>query len=452
MPYPLKQGDIIEFLVHDLGSQGEGVGSYEGLKIFIERAIPGERVVGKVVEVKKSYAKASLHKILETSSQRVVPPCPFYNECGGCQIQHLSHEFQLEMKTRRVEQAIRRIAKIEDIPVLPCVPSPKNFGYRNKIQFPVSPQNKLGLYKKSSHEIIPIDYCLLHLPVGESLFSWLQKEIPASGIEPYDEVTKRGELRHVLIRSTIHTEQALVGFVTTKRPTAPLLELSKKLREAFPRLQGVVQLQNAEETNRVLSSQSTLLFGKNEIQEKIEQFTFAFSLESFFQVNPLQAENLYKTALQWADVTSSDRVLDAFCGVGTLASFFSQKAGKVFGVECVPQAIENAKKNAKLNQITNCEFTCGDIDRVISRFSNMDWVILNPPRKGCSEQTLARIAASEPKGIVYVSCDPATLARDLAYLSSKGYQTLKIQPFDMFPQTMHVETLVILKNRRREPL
>lgn len=441
----LQENDIITFLVHDIGVHGEGIGNYEGMTIFIEGALPGEKVQGKIITRKQKYCQAKLLHIKHPCRERVQPPCPYYDKCGGCQIMHMSYEGQLKIKTKRVQDAIIRIAKIKNLEVMPCVPSDEEFAYRNKIQLPITQDKQLGLYQKRSHSIVPIDHCIVHQEIGEEIFHHVQALISKSSIAPYDETTGKGELRHVIIRSTKQTAQALVGFVTTMTPSHEVVKIASSLMQQFSNLQGVIHIRNTSNTNKILSSVITTLKGKNEVIEQLDDLKFSYSLQSFFQINPSQAASIYLAAVNYANISKEDTILDAFCGVGTLALFFAKYAKQAWGIECVDAAIQNAKKNARINNIKNASFMVGEIENHIQRFLNIDWVILNPPRKGCSDSCLKGVLKIKPKGIIYMSCDPATLSRDLYFLTTNGFSVEMVQPFDMFPQTMHVETLCILK-------
>ncbi len=415
--------------ITSLTSSGEGVGSDKGLKVFVEGALPGEEVVVELVEKRANYARGRLVRLIAASPERVSPPCPIFGECGGCQIMHLSYEAQLENKRKRVEEALKRISHL-DIEVPACLPSPSPFHYRNKIQLPVE-KHKIGMYRKNSHEIVPLKQCLIQQHLGEKILSFIL------------EAPERELLRHLLIRTAFFTQEAQVILVTSQAPTPLLKSFAENMRRAFPYLKGVVHNLNAREDNVVLSTTFHTLSGEPFIYEKLLGKTFKISPAAFFQVNSEQTEHLYKTALTYADIQPQERVLDGFCGVGTLAICAADLAREVEGIECVPMAIKDAKENARLNQITNCHFLCGRTEERLSSSEKFDTVFLNPPRKGCAELLLKTLLLSLPQKIVYISCDPATLARDLALLTT-SYTLARVQPIDMFPQTMHVETVALL--------
>lgn len=419
--------------ITSITSTGEGVGTCDGLKVFVEGALPNETVSIEITEKKKSYAKGKLLTILSPSSERTEPLCPIFGACGGCQIMHLEYSAQLALKQQRVLDAMLRIGKFDRPHVLPCLPSPNSLGYRNKIQLPLiwnGEKKTIGMYRKQSHEIIPIVRCFIQCPPGEEILRLLiqQLDIPS--------------VRYVLIRNAIFNEEALVILVTDGGFPAKIQEFGERFLTAHPQIKGVVETVNKRDDNTILGKTFKTLAGRPYLIERLLDKKFKLSAASFFQVNPPQTERLYKKALEYADIQPHETVLDAYCGVGTLAIFAADKAKHVFGVECVAQAIENAKENTRLNHSNNCTFSCGVVEKMIGKF-NADLVFLNPPRKGCEQIVLNTLLIKKPKKIIYISCDPATLARDLSFLSP-SYQINEIQPFDMFPQTMHVETIVKL--------
>lgn len=433
--------------VRSLSSTGEGVGHKEGLAIFIEGALPNELVTADLYLRKKNYAKANLVNILKPSSDRVKPPCPYFDRCGGCQVMHLDYRAQLKLKTERVLEAMRRIAKIKDPEVHPCAPSPDSLAYRNKIQLPAVKNEgsiAFGLYAKQSHDVVPVDACLIHNALGETLFKAIQKKMREFNIEPYDSKTKKGVLRHLLIKSAISTKSALVVFIVSKANTEEIKNLAKALHQEYPAIKGVVENVNTRDDNVILGKTFTTLAGASSIDEIILGKVFAVSPASFFQVNPKQAENLYTKAIEWADLKGNERLLDAYSGVGVLSLLSASHVKEAVGVEYVREAVLDAERNAQKNNITNASFYAGKTEILIHKLGYFDTVFLNPPRKGCEPAVLEALVKMKPKNLIYISCDPATLARDLNYLIEKGFRVAGIQLFDMFPQTMHVETIVKL--------
>ncbi|MCP5470155.1 MAG: 23S rRNA (uracil(1939)-C(5))-methyltransferase RlmD [Chlamydiales bacterium] len=401
--------------IRSLGSSGEGVGTDEtGKTLFIEGALPGETVEYTLDVEKKRYAKGKLVCVVESSPHRTKPPCPLFGTCGGCHIQHLTYEQQLAVKRQRVIDALQRIGHL-DHDVEPCIPSPQPLHYRNKIQLPHK-SGEIGLFRKNSHDIVPLTHCYIHCELGEKIYSWIREKVPPT-------------VEYLLIRTGIFTEEALLIFVGS----GDLQMLAKEAMHTFCQIKGVVLNTDRKEGNRILGNRFKTVCGRPHIFEQIGNLKFKISAPSFFQVNSWQAKHLFEEA---ASHIEGDFVIDAFCGVGTLALFAAQKCKKVLGIEVIAEAIHNARENASLNNSTNCTFEVG---RAEKRTLECDTLLLNPPRKGCDSHLIRNVSA---KKVVYISCDPATLARDLAAL--KKYRIEKVQPFDMFPQTMHVETIAVL--------
>ncbi len=421
----LKNGQKITITIDRLGVNGEGVGRFEGCTIFVDYALPTEEVDIELTDCRKSFAFGILLKIITPSKDRITPICPVFGKCGGCQLMHMPYEKQLEMKRQKVIDAMERIAKMP-ILVKQTRPSPSPLHYRNKIQLPMSKEGKLGLYAKNSHDVIAIETCYIHSLLGEKVFKQIQGLF-------------KDEIEHVLIKTSAKKQESLVALVT--KENAKVQCLANKIDAT-----GVVQTFKPE-NNRVLGKEFTTLKGTSFITDELCGLVFKVSPASFFQVNPAQAENLYKEALLLGNLKGEEVVLDAYCGVGTLALIFAQKAKKVIGVECVKEAIEDAKESAKLNSITNVSFICDMAERYIQTLQKIDIVILNPPRKGCDPSLIEKLLSLRPTKIIYISCDPATLARDLALLCKSNYEAMSVEPFDMFPQTAHVEccTLLTLK-------
>lgn len=446
-PSPSKD-QLVSLDVNGLGSSGEGVGNLDGFTLFVDGALPGEVVQAKIIERKKTYGVAKLLSISKPSPDRISPICPLFGRCGGCQIMHLSYPKQLEMKRQKVIDAIFRIGKLRESPTVEnCLPSPLPLAYRNKIQLPVR-QGKdsisIGLYAKASHELIEVDRCYIHCELGENVFEKIKPLIKDSKILPFEPKTGEGELRHILIKSAVKTGQVLVIFVTNQAKSPKLLSLAKEVITRCSSVQGVIHNIQSKNDNVILGRSFEALFGKSFIEDTICGLTFRVSPASFFQVNPQQAEKLYLKALEFADIQPEETVLDAYCGVGTLSLIFAGKAKEVIGVEYVADAIRDAKINAKINDISNVRFICAPAEKHIHALKKIDTLLLNPPRKGCDPSFLEGIKKLKPKKIVYISCDPATLARDLSILEGFGYRTKCIQPFDMFPQTSHVECVAKL--------
>lgn len=418
----------MKYTIIDLTSEGDGVAVFNEKTVFVEGALEGEVVEGKVTLQKKNYDRAETLEIIRPSPLRQKPPCPYFGSCGGCQIMHLKSEGQLAYKTKKVQQALKKIAGLE-IEVAKCLPSEEEWAYRNKIQFPVGEQGEMGLYRKGSHEIIPIERCLIQKNLGEEIVFWIKKAIVPS-------------IRFVLIRTSDFEQKAIVVLITSGRKKKESLTLAKKIA-VHPKIKGVLEIVNQRTDSVILTDQVQVLSGESFLQEKILSKTFLFGALSFFQVNPQQAQKLFATALGFAKIHATDYVLDAYCGVGILAILAAEKAKRVWGFEVSKEAIMLSKKNAKNNQISNTIFLEGKAEELIDTIEQIDLIFLNPPRKGCEKSMIEKIKKRRIQRIVYISCDPATLARDVQILDC--YSVKKVQPLDMFPQTTHVETVVELE-------
>lgn len=470
-PRPLQFGQTTELDVLNLAFGGEGVARLDGFAVFVPGALPGERVRVKVTEVKDRWARARVTEVLRPSPRRVVPPCPIFHECGGCQWQHFSAEGQLEAKRQAVEDSIGRIGKLEGVRVEGCLPSPEPYGYRNKALPVVSMRGGhfiAGIYEPRSHTLVPYAECLIQSEAINRLVQKALAKVEAAGLTPYQSKSHTGFLRHLVVRHGRGTGEMLLAFVTreavpgdrlTRPEVAPpegegtLQRIAGELMDETPGLVGVLQNINPSRTNIVLGPETRLLRGETHFREKFDGLTLRVSLHSFLQVNTHQAERLHaevRRALgRPAGRERWGTVLDLFSGIGTLALAVADSAERVLGVEEVAPAVEDARENARLNGKTNLEFLQGDASRVFEGLRSLGWekveaVLLDPPRKGVASELLNRLAALGPERIVYVSCDPSTLARDLAILTRQGYRVDAVQPLDMFPQTYHVESVASL--------
>jgi 23S rRNA (uracil1939-C5)-methyltransferase len=359
---------------------------------------------------------------------------------------HLDYAAQLELKREKVSSALKRIGKI-DAQVEDCIPSPAPFHYRNKIQLPyleVEGKGRLGLYARGSHQLVTIDSCLIHHDLGEAVFCALQDTLAEVQPRAYVQGSGRNGLRHVLLRSSLHQGQVLVVLVGKGAPAPAVLTVARRLRERCPELAGVLYNRNDRPGNAILGPGFELLEGKDRIEEQLNGLTFELSGPSFFQVNPPQAASLYQRAIQLANLDRGQHVIDAYCGVGTLSLHIAQHVDNVLGIEYVEAAVKDAQRNAERNQLSHARFLAGLVEEKIHAIERVDCAFLNPPRKGCDPAVLKSLLSRGPQRIIYISCEPATLARDLAILHAGGYNVDHVQPFDMFPQTMHVETVVRL--------
>lgn len=444
---PVEVNKIYEVEIFGLGSGGEGIGRIEDFTIFIDYALPSEKVLAKIEVVKKNYAVGKLVKILRESSERVAPFCPIYFECGGCQLQHLNYSAQLEIKRQQVIDAVERIGKLDGVEVLPTLGMKNPLRYRNKMQFPVGQKKSeviIGCYAKNSHKIIDTDSCMIQREGNDKILNALKKIANKFKMPPYDEDKHRGILRHVMGRVGFNGELMTV-LVTAKKNLPDEKKIVRAIRAELPEVSTIQQNIQTYKNNVILGRETKILFGKETIKDKIGKLEFNISARSFFQVNTAQAEILYKTALNFAELHGREIVIDAYCGTGTISLFLARAAYKVYGIEIVSSAIKDAKKNARENKIRNAEFIVGDAVKIIPQLYAekifADVVVVDPPRAGCDKKVLKTFAAMNPAKIIYVSCNPATLARDLKILSELGYKTKKIQPVDMFPFSSHIESV-----------
>lgn len=453
MTAPVKKNDQLSVDIEDLTHDGAGVAKVDGYPLFIQGGLPDEKAKVHVLKTLKNYGFAKIVEIEVASPDRVDAPCPVFSQCGGCQLQHLSYKAQLKWKEKMVRDVMKRIGKI-DAPVHPVKGMDNPWHYRNKAQIPFGLNGDApiaGFYKTKSHAIVDTDRCLIQTPEADAILAGLKPRLWKLGIKPYNEQTKQGMLRHVVVRKARATGEVMVVLVTKKRKFPQAEEAIALIRKLVPNVTSIMQNINSETTNVIFGNETIHLWGQDTIEDHIGGVRFEISARSFYQVNPIQTEVLYKQALDYAQLTGKETVIDAYCGIGTISLFMAKRAKYVMGVEIVPQAIEDAKRNAKLNGLDNTYFEAGPAEEVIPRWykegKTADVLMVDPPRKGCDESLLKTILEQRPKRIVYVSCNPATLARDLRILEDGGYQTQEVQPVDMFPHTGHVECVsqLILK-------
>lgn len=450
-----KKNDVVTVRIEDMGTDGEGIGKVDGFTLFIKDALIGDVVEAKLMKVKKNYGYARLMNIITSSPDRVEPKCPVYRQCGGCQIQALDYQAQLKYKERKVRGNLERIGGFTDIELEPIIGMENPYYYRNKAQFPVGTDKNgeivTGFYAGRTHDIIPNTKCYLGAEVNEEILQVVLEYMKKYCVSVYNEITGKGLVRHVLIRTGFTSGEIMVCIVANGKK----LPQAEKLVEALRRIEGMKSITlnvNEKHTNVILGEEVRLLWGTTYIQDNIGDITYRISPLSFYQVNPVQTRRLYETALEYADLKGEETVWDLYCGIGTISLFLSQKAKKVYGVEIVPQAIEDARENALLNHIENAEFYVGKAEEVLPKLYEKkgiyaDVIVVDPPRKGCDEKCLETIVKMQPKRVVYVSCDPATLARDLRYLCNRGYEVKRGRACDMFPMTGHVETVALLTRK-----
>lgn len=437
--------------VERLNSEGQGVGSLEGLACFVDRALPGETVHGRITLRKRNYARLEADSLESPSADRADPPCPYYVRCGGCQIMHMHYPAQLAFKTKKVREALERIGKLRAPVVMDCLEAPEPFRYRNKLQFNVragkNGDAEIGFFARGSHDVVAIDDCLVHSPLGQKIYATIVRLLKARALPAYDEATDKGFLRHVLLRSSAVTNEALVVFVTRARngkDAETLGELAGELATAHPEIVGILQNVNERPGNTILGREIVTLTGRNYLREQILGLEFHVSARSFFQVNTAQAERMFRLAIEAAGLTGKERVLDAYSGTGVLGIAVAGSAGSVVGIEIIPEAVADARANAARNGIRNSEFLLGEAENLFAKAGAVDIAFLDPPRKGCEPDFLHGLSKLAPRRIVYVSCDPATLARDVALLTAQGYALERALPVDMFPETAHVECIAVL--------
>ena len=437
----------------DIGQGGVGIGKYEGFTVFVEGGLIQDKVKVRINKSKKNYAVGDIVEIIEKSPFRVDRICSDdLKDCGGCQIQELDYNKQLELKTNEVKQVISRIGKLENVKIHETIGMQSPCRYRNKAQFPIQNikgSTAIGFYKKKSHDVIPTDMCVIQHDINDKIIKIIKTYIQAYNVSIYNETTHTGVLRHLVTKVGFTTNEVMVVLVANGTNLPHLNELASVLKENIPGFKTLVLNVNKAKTNVILGKENKVIYGNGKINDYIGDLVFEISPLSFFQVNPVQTEVLYNKALEYAELKENDTVFDIYCGIGSISLFLAQKATKVYGIEIVEDAIKDAKINAKLNNLNNVEFYVGKAEEVVPKMysegKTANVVVVDPPRKGCDEKVLDTIVSMKPDRVVYVSCNPSTLARDLAYLDERGYKCVEIQPVDMFPHTMHVETVAKLR-------
>ena len=451
-----RKNDIVTLKIEDCGIDGEGIGKADGFTVFVKDAVIGDTVRAKIMKAKKNYGYGRLEEIITPSPDRVEPKCQFARQCGGCQLQALSYEKQLEFKTSKVRGHLERIGGFTDIPMEKILGMDQPFHYRNKAQFPVGKSKDgriiTGFYAGRTHSIIENRDCALGVTRNKEVLDRVIAHMEKFHIQPYDENTGKGLVRHVLIRYGFFTDEMMVCLIINGEKLPGEEALVKSLRQ-IPEAVSVMVNVNKKRNNVILGEKVRLLWGQPYITDKIGEISYQISPLSFFQVNPYQTGRLYGKALEYAQLSGNETVWDLYCGIGTISLFLAQKAKMVRGVEIIPAAIENAKENACLNGFDNTEFFVGKAEEVLpEQFARTgeraDAIVVAPPRKGCDETLLSTIIKMQPDRVVYVSCDSATLARDLKYLCERGYELKKVCPVDMFPNTVSVETVVLLSHKK----
>jgi len=475
-----SKNEVVTAEIIGLTHDGDGVGRTDkGYTLFVPQALPGESVEAKVLKSKKSYGFGKLVSLNTTSPHRIEPPCPTYYKCGGCQLQHYEYEEQLKWKRQHVVDSLTRIGKLKvqgepavsgseqegaelaeteadkqhEIIVHPTVGMENPWYYRNKAALPIgaTEDGELigGFYAKGSHRIIDMDVCLIQKEQNDDVLAIVKEIARELRIEPYQEESASGVLRHIMTRVGVVTGEVMVVLITNTSTLPRKEEFVEQLRKRVPNLKSIVHNVNNKVTNAIFGDRTDVIWGSEVIYDELDGLRFAISARSFYQVNPEQTVALYRKAVEYAALTGKEQVIDAYCGIGTISLFLARQAAHVYGVEIVPEAIEDAKRNAALNELDNTTFEAGPAEVVIPRWKqegmNADVIVVDPPRKGCDEALLQTILEIKPERVVYVSCNPSTLARDLRVLEDGGYRTVEVTPVDMFPQTGHVECVALIE-------
>ena len=458
-----QKNDVLTVKIEDMGHDGEGIGKCEGYTLFVKDTVIGDLAEVKVIKAKKNYGYARLMHLIEPSAHRVEPVCPVARPCGGCQLQMLDYAEQLRFKEKKIAGNLQRIGGMTEIPMEPIVGMENPFRYRNKAQFPIGQDRNgkliTGFYAGRTHQIMENRNCYLGVEQNEEILNRILAWMEENGVPAYNEETGKGLVRHVLIRFGFMTKEIMVCLVVNGKKLPAEEKLIKSLTE-FEGMTSITLSANRERTNVIMGKEIRCLWGQGYITDYIGTVKYRISPLSFYQVNPAQTEKLYGLALEYAGLTGNETVWDLYCGIGTISLFLAQKAKKVYGVEIVPEAIADAKNNAKINEIENAEFFVGKSEEILPAYyeqyakdhpgehAHADVIVVDPPRKGCEENLLHTMASMQPDRIVYVSCDSATLARDVKVLGELGYEVKKVRGVDQFPMTCHVETVVLLSQQK----
>lgn len=472
----MKQGDLVTIDIIDAGMEGEGIGRADGMAVFVPGTVPGDRAQVEITAVKKNFARGRLTALEAPADCRREPFCPYADRCGGCSLQAMDYDAQLRLKEKWVRDRLTRIGGLEDPKVLPTIGMDDPTAYRNKAQFPVNAgfmkKNKegkyrntqpcrIGFYRPRSHEVVDCDECAIQSAPANAIARAVRRYVAETGISIYDEKSGMGQLRHVIVKSGFSTGEVMAIFVVNGDHLPKVERLVELCDDAvnelgtdddwFWALESVILNVNTKKGSEIMGKDCITIAGKPTILDRIGDLLFEISPLSFYQVNPAQTVRLYDKAKEYAALTGSETILDLYCGVGTIGLYCAADAARVIGVEAVKQAVIDANRNAVINGIVNAEYICGKAEEILpKRLSGVkaDVVILDPPRSGCMKELLDAVLSVAPRRIVYVSCDPATMARDIRILVDGGYQLAEAQPVDMFPHTANIETVCLLSKRQ----
>ncbi len=447
----MKKNDYFKATCIDMSHDGRGVVKVDNFPYFVKGMLTGEVANLKVIKVLKNYGIARMVDIVEESKYRTSPICSIFKSCGGCHIQHMNNEGQQYFKTKRTKDVMERIAKSK-VEVLDCIMMAEPYYYRNKVQVPVGNTKEglvTGFYKEHSNDIVPCDHCYIQNEESNKIVNRMRTLLQLQKEVAYDKSTDKGNIRHILTKYGHTTKEIMLVIITRHNKIKGIDKITDIITSEFPNIKTVIQNINTKNDNVILGKQQNILYGKGFIKDVLLGNTYKISLHSFYQINPIQVETLYQTALDYANLQATDVVIDAYCGIGTITLSIAPHVKEVHGVEIVPQAIEDAKNNAIENNITNAKFTCVDAGEFMVECANkkqpIDVVFVDPPRKGCSTVFLDALIKLSPKKVVYISCDVSTQARDIQILEQHGYIATKCQPVDMFPQTGAIESVALLQ-------
>lgn len=448
----IQKNEVKDGKVIDLTHEGHGVVKIDNYPIFIPNTLIDEEIEYKIIKVKKNFAIGKLMTIKQESKERIEAPCVYYSKCGGCQLQHMSYDAQLAMKKEQVVNLFHRKGNFKETTIHNTVGMDNPWRYRNKSQIPVGltkeKEVKMGFYRQRSHDIIDMNECLIQDIQHQQVMNKVKQLFNELNISIYNERSKQGLMRHVVIRTGYHSDDLMIIFVTNGNKIKQVNNLVAELLEAFPNVTSIKQNINKTHSNVIMGDKSITLYGKDKIEDNLSEVTFKISDQSFYQINSAQTEKLYQLAIDYAQLSGDEIVLDTYCGIGTISLSMASQVKHVYGVEVVPEAIEDAKQNATLNQLENTTFVCGKAEDTILKWQQEgiqpDVVMVDPPRKGCDETFIETLLRLKPQKIVYISCNPATQQRDATMLQEK-YDLIEITPVDMFPQTTHVETVALFE-------